>query len=117
MDFPGGSEGTDSTCKAGDPGLIPGSGKSPREGNGNPLQYSQLENPMDGGAGGYSLWGRKESDTTEPLSVHVFLHQQKAQRSQPKAEAPVWSVSAGMVSRLLSTVIEKRKKNSMIFTV
>ena len=60
--------------------------------------------------GGYSLWGRKESDTTEPLSVHVFLHQQKAQRSQPKAEAPVWSVSAGMVSRLLSTVIEKRKK-------
>ena len=35
---------------AGDPGLIPGSGRSPREGNGNPLQYSCLENPMEGGA-------------------------------------------------------------------
>ena len=35
---------------AGDPGLIPGSGRSPGEGNGNPLQYSCLENPMDGGA-------------------------------------------------------------------
>ena len=37
-------------CNAGDPGLIPGSGRSPGEGNGNPLQYSCLENPMDGGA-------------------------------------------------------------------
>ena len=37
-------------CNAGDPGLIPGSGRSPREGNGNPLQYPCLENPMDRGA-------------------------------------------------------------------
>ena len=37
-------------CDAGDVGLIPGSGRSPGEGNGNPLQYSCLENPMDGGA-------------------------------------------------------------------
>ena len=50
MDFPGGSEGKDSACNAGDLGLIPGSGRSPGEGNGNPLQYSCLENPMDGGA-------------------------------------------------------------------
>ena len=43
-----------------------GSGKFPGEGNGNPLQYPCLENPMDGGAwGGYSPQGRKESDTTE----------------------------------------------------
>ena len=47
--FPGGSEGETSTCNAGDQGLIPGSGRSPGEGNGNPLQYSCLENPMDGG--------------------------------------------------------------------
>ena len=48
--FPGGSEGKASACNAGDPGLIPGSGRSPGEGNGNPRQYSCLENPMDGGA-------------------------------------------------------------------
>ena len=45
--FPGGSEGKASACNAGDLGLIPGSGRSPGEGNGNPLQYSCLENPMD----------------------------------------------------------------------
>ena len=47
-DFPGGSEGKASACNAGDPGLIPESERSPGEGNGNPLQYSCLENPMDG---------------------------------------------------------------------
>jgi len=50
LGFPGGSEGKASTCNAGDLGSIPGSGKSPGEGNGNPLQYSWLENPMDRGA-------------------------------------------------------------------
>ena len=48
--FPGGSEVKASASNAGDPGLIPGSGRSPGEGNGNPLQYSCLENPMDGEA-------------------------------------------------------------------
>ena len=47
MGFPGGSEGKASACDAEDPGLIPRSGRSPGEGNGNPLQYSCLENPMD----------------------------------------------------------------------
>ena len=45
--FPGGSAGKESACNAGDPGLIPGLGRSPGAGNGNPLQYSCLENPMD----------------------------------------------------------------------
>ena len=49
-DFPGGSDGKASAYSAGDPGSIPGLGRSPGEGNGNPLQYSCLENPMDGGA-------------------------------------------------------------------
>ena len=49
-DFPGGSDGKASAYNAVDPGLIPGLGRSPGEGNGNPLQYSCLENPMDGGA-------------------------------------------------------------------
>ena len=46
--FPGGSEGKASACNVGDPGSIPGSGRSPGEGNGNLLQHSCLENPMDG---------------------------------------------------------------------
>ena len=45
--FPGGSDSKEFACNAGNPGLIPGSGRSPGEGNGNPLQYSCLENPMD----------------------------------------------------------------------
>ena len=48
--FPGGSDSKASACNVGDLGLIPGSGRSPGEGNGNPLQHSCLENPMDGGA-------------------------------------------------------------------
>ena len=49
-----------------DVGSIPGSGRSPGEGNDNPLQYSCLENPMGGGdCVGYSPWGHKELDTTE----------------------------------------------------
>ena len=46
-ELPGGSDGKASACSAGDPGLIPGLGRSHEEGNGNPLQYSCLENSMD----------------------------------------------------------------------
>ena len=49
LGFPGGSEVKASACDAGDLGLIPGLGRSPGEGNGNPLQYSCLENPMERG--------------------------------------------------------------------
>ena len=62
-----------SAYNAGDPGSIPGSGRSPVEGNGNPLQYSCLENPMSHGwksLVGYNPWGRKELDTTEQLLFH-----------------------------------------------
>ena len=48
--FSDGSDGKESACNAGDPGLIPGSGESPGEGSGNPLQDSCLGNPMDRGA-------------------------------------------------------------------
>ena len=50
MGFPGGSEVKVSAWNAGDLGSIPELGRSPGEGNGNPLQYSCLENPMEGGA-------------------------------------------------------------------
>ena len=52
--FPGGSDGKESACNAGDLGSIPGPGRSPGEGNGNPLQYSCLENPMESSLAGYS---------------------------------------------------------------
>ena len=66
--FPGGAEVKASACNVGDLGSIPGSGRSPGEGNGTPLQYSCLENPMDGGAMGCTA-----SDTTEPLHFHFHF--------------------------------------------
>ena len=61
--FPGGSEIKGSTCKAGDPGSIPGSGRSPGEGNGNPLQYSCLETPRTEEPGGLQSIGLQKSLT------------------------------------------------------
>ena len=65
MGFPGGSDGKESTCNAGDPGSIPGSGRSPRDGNGCPRQYSCLENPHGRGAWQAAVHGVAESDPTE----------------------------------------------------
>ena len=68
MTAPGGSVGKESTCNAGDPVLIPESERSPGEGNGNPLQYSYLENSMDRGAWWATVHGvAKELDMTEQL--------------------------------------------------
>ena len=68
----------DSPANAGDEGSIPGLGGSPGEGNGNPLQYSCLGNPMDRGAWGATVHrGHKEKDTTEQLTpLHFTLHMQ-----------------------------------------
>ena len=63
MGFPGGSEVKASASNAGDLGSIPGSGRSSGEGNGNPLQYSCLENPMDGGAWWATVHGVTKSRT------------------------------------------------------
>ena len=80
LGFPGGSDSKESAHNAGELGSTPGSGRSPGEGNGNPLWYSCLENPMDREAWrlrsmvGYSLQGCKESDTTDfTFSFFLFL--------------------------------------------
>jgi len=63
--LPGGSAGKESACNSGDLGLIPGLGRSPGGGHGNPLQHSCLENPHgQRSLAGYSPWGLKELGTT-----------------------------------------------------
>ena len=61
--FPGGSDGRESAHNAGDPVLIPGLGRCPGQGNGNPLQYSCLENSMDRGAWRATVHGVVKSQT------------------------------------------------------
>ena len=73
-DFPGALDGKASAYNVGDLGSIPGSGRSFREGNGNPLQYSCLENTMDGGAWEATVCGVAKSQTR--LSNFTSLHKE-----------------------------------------
>ena len=63
LGFPDGSDSKESACNAGDVGLIPGSGRSYRGGQSNPLQYSYLENPMDRGAWQATVYKVAKSQT------------------------------------------------------
>ena len=78
MGFPYSSVGKESACNAGDPGSVPGSGRSPGEGNGNSLQYSCLENPMDRGAWQAAVHGvarlRHDLTSKPPLLTFHFVH-------------------------------------------
>ena len=89
--FPGNSDGKESACNVGAPGLIPGLGRSPGEGNGNPFQYSCLENSTDRAALQATVHGVTESDMTEGLSLHSLMterwmpgHQHKDYSSCPR---------------------------------
>ena len=74
MDFPCGSDGKASAYNVGNLGSIPGSGRSPGEGNGNPLQYSCLENPMDGGAWWAKVHGVAKSWTLLNNFTFTVMH-------------------------------------------
>ena len=71
--FPGSTDSKESACNAGDPGLIPGSGSSPGEGNGNPLQYSCLENPMDRGAWWATPHGSQSRTLLSDVQNHIYM--------------------------------------------
>ena len=73
--FPGGSDGKESACNAGDLGSIPGSGRTPGGGHGNPLQYPCLENPHgQRSLAGYSPWGPQRVGH-DWMTTHALLHQ------------------------------------------
>ena len=106
--FPGGSEVKASACNVGDLGSIPGLGRSPGEGNGNPLQYSHLENPMDRGAWWATVHGVANSQTER---LHSLTHSQKT-------EAPRW-----LLDLLWNSLREKMprgtkvKRDELVITV
>ena len=84
--FPGSSDGKVSACNVGDLGSIPGLGRSPGEGNGNPLQYPCLENSMDGGEWlGHSPWGHRV-DMTDRLT-HWKIHKEHVHSLMNEANA------------------------------
>ena len=70
--YNGEADAKESACNAGSPGSIPGSGRSPGEGNGNPLQYSFLENPMDRGAWQATIHGVAKSQTRLSDWIHTI---------------------------------------------
>ena len=86
--LPDGSDGKEFICKVGDLGSIPGLGRSPGEWKGYPLQYSGLENSMDC----INLWGCKELDMTERLSLSFSLWPSDNTVSSWRKRTAVWSV-------------------------
>ena len=99
--FPGGSDGEEPACNAGQLGSIPGSGRSPGEGNGYPLQYSCLDNSMDRGAQQATVREVTESDPTEGLTLSHFHFQQliiarRATTCDLNLEFPWLSVCVGV---------------------
>ena len=87
-DFPGSSVAKESTCNAGDPGLILESGRSPGEGNGYPLQYSGLENSMDRRAWWATVHGVAKS-WTRLRNLHFTSHTQEEGEDRYGGQLPI----------------------------
>ena len=82
----GSSVGKESACSAGDLGSIPGLGRSPGGGNGNPLQYPCLDNLVDRGAWWVAVHGVAESGTTEWLTIYVYQENTLSKISQTQKD-------------------------------
>ena len=123
MGFPGGSDGKASACNAGDLGLIPGLGRSPQEGNGNPIQYSCLENSMDGGGWrGYSPWDHRENVLLQLVSLEVRFQMELRLLISCLSNGALRRVSHGpgvvtgvLVSRRRSWKSENHRDNGVTF--
>ena len=81
LGFPGGSEVKASACNAGDLGSIPGSGRSPGEGNGNPLQYSCLENPMEEPGGLQSMGSQRVGLSDFTFTLYIILAYERSSQT------------------------------------
>ena len=103
-DFPGGSDGKASAYNVGDLGSIPGSGRFPGEGNGNPLQYSCLENPMDGGAWCATVHGVTKSRTRLSEFSHSLTHSLKHGDSIEPGYIPFPILNQSIIPCLFLTV-------------
>ena len=103
--FPSGSEVKVSACNAGDLSLIPGLGRSPGEGNGNPLQYSCLENPMDGGAWWFTVHGITKGQTR--LSDFTSSHHHVTLQTTSSTMLPLSNIWGDGIERMNETSKEK----------
>ena len=102
MSFPGGSDGKEFACNAGDLGSTPELGRPPRRGNGNPLLYSCLENSMVG----FGSRGRKESDMSEQVTHtqrHTQTHTQTHTHTQTYTHTQWTIVSVGLAKTFAQT--------------
>ena len=99
LGFPWYSAGKESACNAGDPGSIPGSGRSAGEGKGSPLQYSCLGNPMDRGAWRDTVYGvAKESDLTYQLNNDSIMNYRADNQVAREACAAVEELQASLIA-------------------
>ena len=106
--FPGGSDGKESACSMGDPGSIHGSGRSPGEGNGNPLQYCCLENAMDRGGWWATVHRVKKSQTQLSNNAYTLLSYQTSSHMLCLPHWGVISQSAGALSGQPYTLLGSR---------
>ena len=123
--FPGGSDGKVTVCNMEDPGLIPVSGRSPGEGNGNPLQYPCLEKSYgQRSLVGYSPWSCKESNTTEWLHSLAFITAQQHHKDQ-FLSTPLCNIlkfsSGGLLRYPIHCIVKKKLQsgfhcNSCLFS-
>ena len=113
MGFPSGSNGKQSACSAGDPGLIPGSGRSPEVGNGKPLQHSCL-GKFHGqrSLAGYSPRGPEELDVTEHACLLTFCGACSSQRQPREGDPPGhWTVRVRKrFTQFLASILQLKER-------